>query len=160
MCPVQLKVIWKVTRVDLSFYLFISIFTMSSLTAAYWQKSPLRTVTDISPGCLATEAAPLGAKAFTKSVSKTNRSMSTTTTQSCPLSFHRLRYSGGAFMNISVSVLTLIVLTVGKSLVRDWSTPANSRYHCAWALTSDWSSVVCWRLSVVTVICSSSTNWR
>lgn len=87
------------------------IFSLSSLTAAYWQKSPARMVTGISPGYLTTAAAPLGVKVSTESVSKINRS--TSTTQSWPLSFHLLRYWRGAVVNISVSVLTPLVLTVG-----------------------------------------------
>lgn len=134
------------------------IFSLSSLTAAYWQKSPLRRTTAISPGCLTTEAAPLGAKVSTESVSKINRSMSTT--HSWPLSFHLLRYSRAAGVNIWVSVLMLSVLTGGKSFLRKPSTPPSRRYRCVGDLTSDWSSAVCCLLSIVIVICSSSTNWR
>lgn len=134
------------------------IFSLSSLTAAYWQKSPARMVTGISPGYLTTAAAPLGVKVSTESVSKINRS--TSTTQSWPLSFHLLRYWRGAVVNISVSVLTPLVLTVGWLFLRERSTPPNSRYHCVGDLTSDWNSVVCCLPSTVIVICSSSTNWR
>lgn len=79
-------------------YIHPLIVSLSSLTAAYWQKSPLRTAT-----YLATKPAPLGPKASTKSVSKTNGSISAT--QSRPLGFHLLRYSRAAVVNISVSTL-------------------------------------------------------
>lgn len=56
----------------------------------------------MSPGCLPTEAARLGAKASTGSASKINRSISTT--QSRPLSFHLLRCSSGGAADVNVSV--------------------------------------------------------
>lgn len=139
-------------------HIHLLIFSLLSLTAAYWQKFPLRMRTDLNPGYLSTKPAPLGVKASTESVSKINGGV--WTAQSWPLSFHRLRYSSGAVGNVSASILTLLVLTAIKYLFRERASPANSRHQCVGDLTSGWNSVVCCLPSIAIVTCSSSTNWR